>query len=162
LPFCQIEREGHALGFDGASRIDVGITGNGRVLACEAKLGETRSSVKRFNEEFLEQLELSHKGTRLKGNTMAVLDGRFPESVNARESLRARLDDDSSSVVCAEWVLIIRKSVVERWGGSKPVLRNCAVKVAAEEVAEEPGTDFQKIASELIGSETFANDWHLG
>jgi hypothetical protein len=105
------------LGFDGASCVDLvfrvkenlGVPG-------EVKLGETRLTKSRIDEEWLSGCEPSHKGKRWKGNMMSVLERKFSASLQP-DVLKARLDGGEVPLT-KEWFIIARSWVIESWTGA--------------------------------------------
>lgn len=150
-----------ALGFDGASRIDVALVdaARRRCIACEAKLGTTLMAKDRFEERFLEACSTSHKGTRVRGSLPAILERKLP-SVAARTPLKARIDG-ALHVVEPAWLLIVRRGVADGWAArGRPALsRRCSVAVFEDLVTAYGGqAPFNELVRGLLRFDYFA-EW---
>ena len=108
LPYCDIA-------FDGASRIDLVLrVAPDRAIPFEVKLGATRMSKSRIDEEWLCGCEFSHGGKRFSGNVMSILERKFPQGVPL-EDLRVKLKKDVSLKLTDTWFVIVRRAVLETW-----------------------------------------------
>lgn len=105
------------LSFDGASCVDLVLRVQENLgVAFELKLGETRLTKSRIDEEWLPDCESSHQGKRWKGNMMAILERKFPTS-SVPDVLKARLPDREVPLA-NEWFIIARSRVIESWAGT--------------------------------------------
>jgi hypothetical protein len=105
------------IGFDGASCVDLAVLIRpGVAVPFELKLGETRLTKTRVDEEWLPACALSHGGKRFSGNMMAILERKFPASVSAG-ALSARVDGGSAALT-EEWFVVARSSVLKKWTGN--------------------------------------------
>jgi hypothetical protein len=115
------------LSFDGASRIDMLVLlEEGSGIPFEIKLGSTRLSKSRIEDEWLCGCKASHGNTRWSGNMLSILERRFhpvPESTDlyARASFPGRTQSDLVRLT-REWFLIAREHVIEAWmrPGARP------------------------------------------
>lgn len=104
------------LGFDGASCVDLVVRIKENLgVSFELKLGETRLTKSRIEEEWLSGCESSHQGKRWKGNMMSVLERKFPASTRP-DVLKARFDGGEVPLT-QEWFIIARSQVIESWRG---------------------------------------------
>ena len=150
-----------ALGFDGASRIDVALVdpAGSRCIACEAKLGLELMAKRSFEDRFLGACSTSHKGTRVRGSMPAILERKLPASA-ARTPLKARIDG-APHVVEPAWILIVRRGVADGWvARGRPALsRRCAVAVFEDLVTAYGGqAPFNELVRGLLRFDYFA-EW---
>jgi hypothetical protein len=104
--------------FDGAGRIDVAVRMRpGEATAFELKLGTTRLSKTRVDEEWLARCASSHGGRRWAGNMMAILDRRFPKPV--AEELAAEVDGERL-VLTPTWFVVAKRATLAAWQNLPP------------------------------------------
>jgi hypothetical protein len=104
--------------FDGASRIEVAVRLRpGVATAFELKLGTTRLSKTRVDEEWLACCTTSHNDRRWKGNMMAILDRRFGKRVE--DDLAVALDGERY-VLTPTWFLVARRPTLSAWESACP------------------------------------------
>jgi hypothetical protein len=84
-------------------------------MALELKLGATRLTKTRIDDEFLSNCRTSHNGSRLAGNMMAILDRRFGD-LAPEDGLCVELGD-ANVTVAREWFVVTRQTVLNRWVG---------------------------------------------
>ena len=154
---------GESYTFDGLSRIDCLIYESNNGIAMEIKLGITRMTPAEFGKRFLKSSECSaHVPPRIKGNMISVLDGRFSREEFAHCPLTTQINRCQKISVAADWLLLVRKSVWERWAKQPPQFRkHCRVLVFEDFVTAVGGTQiFDDIVQQLVGGE-FALAWNL-
>ncbi len=119
---CKLSRH-HGYIFDGASRVDVVLWIRPNLaVALELKLGATRLTKTRIEDEFLQDCRTSHSDQRIAGNMMAILDRRFGNVASAN-GLSVELENDVVPL-SRDWFVITRQSVLDRWvGADRPVFR---------------------------------------
>lgn len=106
----------HGYIFDGASRVDVVLwIRPDLAVALELKLGATRLTKSRIDDEFLRDCRTSHNGQRIAGNMMAILDRRFGRIAPA-DGLSVDLDD-AAVQLSRDWLVVTRASVLDKWVG---------------------------------------------
>lgn len=105
------------LDFDGESTVDLVFRVHETIgVPFELKLGETRLTKSRIDQEWLSGCKPSHQGMRWKGNMMSILERKFPASTMP-DVLKAQLP--SGEVPLAnEWFIIARSWVIESWTGA--------------------------------------------
>jgi hypothetical protein len=101
--------------FDGASRVDLVVrVATDRGIPFEVKLGATRLSKSRIDQEWLCGCEFSHRRKRFSGNVMSILERKFPQEVPL-EDLRVKLNKDVSLKLTNTWFVIARHAVLKSW-----------------------------------------------
>jgi hypothetical protein len=101
--------------FDGASRVDLAIRiARDRAVPFEVKLGTTRLSKSRIDDEWLCGCGFSHGHTRFRGNMMSILERKFPRSTAAGE-LQVALPPNATLNLTRHWVLIAKEAVLNTW-----------------------------------------------
>lgn len=104
--------------FDGAHKVDlVVLLGRDLGVPFEVKLGGTRMTRRRVDEEWLDRCSLSHGGRRIRGNMMSILERKFPNEL-PQDDLKARLKPDRYVELTEEWFVIARRNVLEGWNGA--------------------------------------------
>lgn len=138
FPECQLAPHGGYL-FDGASRIDVTFWIRPELaVACELKLGKTRLSKSRVNEEFLADCRLTHNRSRLAGNMMAILDRRF-SSLAPVDSLSVVLGDKPVPL-SRDWFVVVQQRVLDRWtGDSRPAFSEHTMCISINTIVDAFG-----------------------
>lgn len=149
------------LGFDGASRVDVGLVAQDgtTVLACEAKLGTTGLSARRFEERFLQECGTSHGETRVRGSMPAILERKLP--VRPRGTKLAATVGEQTCGVERPWVLVVRRPILERWRRkTPPALSSHCTVIAFEALAGAYGdrAAFNDLVEELLAGDYFS-EW---
>jgi hypothetical protein len=141
--------------FDGASRVDLVVPLNAtEALPIEVKLGDTRLSKSRIEDDWLNsrKASVSHKGTAWAGNMMWVLDRLVKDRVT-HKPLKAKLDEVEYSLT-AEWCLIVRKNIKEKWGEkggpNHPDFRHAHIVVFEDLVSEFEQAEFDSIVRDLV------------
>lgn len=113
---CKLARH-HGYIFDGASRIDVVLWIRPNLaVALELKLGTTRLTKTRIDEEFLSDCRTSHNGQRIAGNMMAILDRRFGDIATA-DGLSVELENTYVEL-SRDWFVVTRRCVLDKWTGN--------------------------------------------
>lgn len=162
------------LAFDGASRIDMLLLLEGnRGLPFEIKLGSTRLSKGRIDDEWLRGCEKSHCETRWSGNMMSILERDFPEGTT-REPLYANVRygaraDLQRVMLTPQWFIIARDRVIQSWGrpGARPNFSanvgflSFESIVARHEGAGVPGQEFNALVRNLLKFD-FYKRWIVG
>ncbi len=146
------------LSFDGASCVDLVFRVKENLgIPFELKLGETRLTKSRIDEEWLSGCESSHKGKRWKGNMMSVLERKFPASLPP-DVLRARLDDGELPLT-TEWFIIARSRVIESWtGAAEPDFSPNVHLVSFEAIVERFGgkEPFNEMVRKLLSFDFYS------
>lgn len=141
------------LNFDGAHKIDIAIldTKNKVCIPVEAKLGENRLTAGEFNKRFLSECGTSHKGSRVKGNMISILERNLPNQCKG-SNLTVTYSNATYSIL-NEWYLICRESVLEKWKKSRfPDLSQSNSQVSIESIINAFGGKdvFNKLVRELL------------
>lgn len=156
VPFAKVDGKS----FDGACRVDVVVRLRPDVaFPIELKLGHTRLSKQRFDREWLHSCEPSHGGRRWRGSVMAALDRRFSTpttqelAVSVNQSLRTLTEN---------WLLVVRRAVLDGWRENPPGLQRGMVK-SFEELVEALGgrTALNSVVRDVLGDRDFFADWGL-
>lgn len=128
---AQIEPVG-GRAFDGASRVDVVVRLRpGVAAAFELKLGTTRLSKRRFDNEWFQPCAPSHADRRWSGNVMAVLDRRFENHV--ADELAVRTGGERLQLI-RPWFLVARKAVLQALCNDPPAFGSAVRQLAFEDV----------------------------
>lgn len=108
--------------FDGAHKVDLVVLLNRDLgVPFEVKLGGTRMTRHRVDEEWLDGCSLSHGGRRLRGNMMSILERKLPNELlrdGLKDDLKVRLEPDRCVKLTEEWFVIARRNVLEGWNGA--------------------------------------------
>jgi hypothetical protein len=164
LMFCadaalpKVDASGQVYMCDGEQTVDVLYVGGKDALAIEAKLGETRMGTAEFKRRFCLPCEISrHSDSRLRGSMIAVLDRSLPFSGPYR--INAQIDDAQWTVAVAWW-LVVRQSVLDRWGKRPDFLGSSAHVLALDTLARQYGSrqQFDQMVVRVVGSD-FARGW---
>lgn len=120
--------------FDGACRVDVAVRVRpGAAAAFELKLGATRITKTRVDDEWLQPCTPSHGGRRWKGNVIAVLDRRFEGA--AVETLGIRIGSNAERLeLIRPWCFVARRRILNAWRNSPPSFSSGARLIAFEDV----------------------------
>ena len=154
---------GIQFGLDGEHKLDCLITDGNTGMAIEVKLGIGRLAAETFERRFLKDCCRSNHGdVRLRGNMIALLDGRLGDLSTATALLSARIQGGEAVTIASKWLLVVRESVWSAWkAGRAPALRDANVVVMEELVPLVGGhARFDQIVLELIGSD-FAKAWGM-
>ena len=150
-------------GFDGASKVDVAVqVREDLAVAFELKLGETRLSAGRVNNEWLKPCERSRHGDgRWKGSMMAILDRNFPR-VQPEEELRVELRKEPIALH-EDWFVVVRRRVKETWVTDCPQFRRAKV-LAFEGLVDAFGgrEPFNDLVRDLVACNDYYAEWKLG
>jgi hypothetical protein len=149
-------------GFDKLSQIDCLVEDGQRGIALEIKLGLTRMRGADFEDRFFDDCVWSrHVTPQIKGNMIAILDGRFSQREFAESQLSARIDNRPVHL-SREWLLLLRNEVWLKWAKRCPSFnRPCYVLLFEDFVPSVGGPEeFDRIVRELIGNE-LAVAWGL-
>jgi hypothetical protein len=149
-------------GFDKLSQIDCLVEDGQHGIAVEIKLGLTRMGVADFEDRFFDDCGWSrHVPPQIKGNMIAILDGRFSQRELAGVHLSARIGNRAVPL-SREWLLLLRGTIWQKWAKRSPSFnRPCHVILFEEFVPAVGGPEeFDGIVRELIGNE-FAAAWGL-
>lgn len=112
---CKLARH-HGYIFDGASRVDVVLWIRPTLaVAIELKLGATRLTKTRIDDEFLHDCGTSHNESRIAGNMMAILDRRFG-CIAPADGLSVEIGD-ARVPLSRDWFIVTRQSVLDKWVG---------------------------------------------
>lgn len=135
---CSLSPHGGYI-FDGASRVDVTLwVRPDLAVACELKLGANRLSKTRIDDEFLVTCRLSHQGTRIAGNMMAILDRRFG-TVAPADGLCVMLGAKPIEL-SRSWIVIVQQSTLAKWKkGHSPSFSEYTKCVSMNSVVEKLG-----------------------
>jgi len=137
--------------FDGASRVDVVVMLRADLaVPFELKLGTTRLTRTRIDEEWLPPCQHSHDGKRFKGNMLAILERKFPG--DAKADLQVKLDDRRVSLT-RDWFVVVRERIAEGWrGAARPTFSPQARVLSFEKVVDEFGgpDPFNNLVRELL------------
>jgi hypothetical protein len=147
--------------FDGASRIDVVVRLRpGVATAFELKLGTTRLSKSRVDEEWLACCVPSHNDRRWKGNMMAILERRFSRPVDAE--LAVDLNGERL-VLTPMWFVVARRATLSAWETACPAFSENVRRLAFEQVVESFGgrEPFNTLVAETLAID-FYREWVLG
>jgi hypothetical protein len=152
----------HGYIFDGASRVDVILWIRPDLcIALELKLGATRLTRTRINDEFLDDCRTSHNGRRIAGNMMAILDRRFGHTAPA-DGLEVELYD-TRVPVSRNWFVVTRQSVLDKWVGEERPnlsLNTSCVTISSLVAAFGGQRIFNTFVRELLDVDYF-NEWVL-
>jgi hypothetical protein len=147
-----------SVGFDGASRVDlVVLLKEDLGVPFELKLGETRLTKSRVDEEWLSGCKRSHQNKRFSGNMMSVLERKFPPEV-PKDSLKAKINGRAVTLT-DDWFVIARKRVVESWTGlAKPAFSARVRFMPFESIVGECGgkASFNSMVRELLTIDYFS------
>jgi hypothetical protein len=160
VPLAPIVCSQTTVNFDGLSRIDCVVEDTKQAAAIEVKLGTTRMGSSEFGSRFFSKCQWSdHVPARVKGNMIAVLDGRFIQPELGQAPLKVELEGRSLAVL-QTWFLVLRRDVWRKWEKSTPTFqRPCYVLLFEDFVPAVGGaTEFDEIVRLLVGSE-FAGPW---
>lgn len=156
---CKLARH-NGYTFDGASRVDVVLWIRPNLaVALELKLGATRLTKTRIDDEFLRECRTSHNGTRIAGNMMAILDRRFGKIAPA-DGLNVELGVALVSV-SRHWFVVTRQSVLDRWvGDDRPDFSPSTVCVTIGSLVAAFGgkQPFNDLVRELLSIDYF-DEW---
>lgn len=148
---CRLSPHGE-YAFDGASRVDVILwLRPDSAVACELKLGTSRLTKSRIDDEFLADCRPSHGGQRLAGNMMAILDRRFGSHA-PKEGLAVQIDRQSVPLA-DKWYVIVQPSVLARWtGGAAPAFSSRERCVSVNTIIDAFGgkQPFNDLVGELL------------
>jgi hypothetical protein len=148
------------LNFDGASCVDIFVRVKENLgVPFELKLGETRLTKSRIDEEWLSGCEPSHKGKRWKGNMMSILERKFPASPE-RDGLKA-CPNGVEIPLTQEWFIIARSWIIESWtGAARPDFGPNVHLISFEAIVEKFGgkESFNKMVSNLLNFD-FHSSW---
>lgn len=112
---CKLARH-HGYIFDGASRVDVVLWIRPELaVGLELKLGATRLTKTRIDDEFLLDCRTSHNDQRIEGNMMAILDRRFG-NIAPPDGLPVELEN-SVVPLSRDWFVVTRQSILDKWIG---------------------------------------------
>ena len=163
VPLAPILCDECTVAFDGLSRIDCILEDGKQAVALEVKLGTKLMAATKFAERFFSACDWSnHVPARVKGNMIAVLDGRFVQPQLASEPLVVELAGGDTLPVIQAWFLLLRQEVWKKWEKNTPTFqRPCQILLLEELVPAVGGpTGFDEIVRQLVGSE-FAVSWGL-
>lgn len=123
--------------FDGASRVDVIVRLRPGIAAgFELKLGTTRLTKRRFDDEWLQPCAPSHADRRWRGTVMAVLDRRFGDHV--ADQLVVRADQECLQLI-RPWFLVARKGILRALRNDPPNFGSAVRQLAFEDVVTSFG-----------------------
>jgi hypothetical protein len=146
--------------FDGASRIDIVVLLSENLgVPLEIKLGTTRLSKTRIDEEWLNGCGLSHRDSRIKGNIMSILERRFPDSVPA-DSLMANVCGRPVTLT-DDWFIVARAKVVDAWiGPRRPIFSPKAKLCRFEDIVRSFGgrAPFNTLMKKLLDFDYYS-EW---
>ena len=136
--------------FDGASRVDLIVPLSAiEALPVEVKLGETRLSKKRVDDEWLSGCGTSHHDTAWTGNMMSILDQLIPANT-PDQHLVARVDGADYPLTHA-WCVVVRRRTAAAWDGDgSPAFSRARIVVFENLVAAFQPNEFDDIVRELI------------
>lgn len=144
-------------GFDGAHRVNVTLWIRPNLaVAYELKLGSTRLTKSRIDEELLKDCRLSHNDTRVAGSMMAILDRRFG-SIAPSEGLSVELGDQTVPLARC-WFIIVKRQVLERWTvDARPAFSDHTKYKTINEIVEAFGgrEDFNELVGQLLKFDYF-------
>jgi hypothetical protein len=125
--------------FDGASRVDVIVRLRpGVATAFELKVGTTRVTKTRVDDEWLRPCVPSHADRRWRGNVMAVLERRF-DGVSV-ETLRVRSHTERLALI-QPWFFVARRCVLRAWKHNPPRFSAAVRQIAFEDVVDAFGNE---------------------
>ncbi len=146
--------------FDGASRVDVTLwLRPDCAVACELKLGTSRLTKTRIDDEFLVDCRPSHGGQRLAGNMMAILDRRFGSHAPT-QGLAVQIAQRSVPLA-DDWYVIVQPSVLKRWTvEAAPAFSNRTRCVSINAIVDAFGgkEPFNELVGELLDVD-FYDTW---
>ncbi len=148
------------IGFDGASRVDmIFLLSAEQAIPFEIKLGTTRLSKTRIDEEWLNGCEFSHGNRRFKGNMMSILEREFPAAV-ALGDLKVELPQNHQVTLTQEWFLIARQKTINSWkGDGRPAFSDRVRFLAFESIVQAYGGQqrFNDLVWEMLNFDFFKN-----
>jgi hypothetical protein len=149
------------IAFDGASRVDLVVRlAMDRAAPFEVKLGTTRLTRSRIDEEWLCGCGFSHGRTRFRGNMMSILDRRFPPGVPL-DDLRVKLGKDQSLKLTPTWFVIVKDCVLKTWNGeNRPAFSDRVKLVSMESIVECYGgkSRFNSLVREVLAIDYY-EEW---
>ncbi len=152
--------------FDGASRVDVLVRlRKGHAVAFELKLGTTRLSRSRIDEEWLRTCVPTHDNQRWGGNMMAILDRRFSESVP--DELFATIETGKGRsrerlLLSRFWFVVTRDEILSQWHTSSPSFSEFVRYCSFEDVVNRFGSqaEFNSLVHEMLNFD-YHSVWKL-
>ena len=138
--------------FDGASCVDTVVSvAPGLATAFELKLGTTRLTKTRVDDEWLAECTPSHGGSRWSGNMMAILERRFKDT-KPEGDLRVKVNNEHVFALTRTWYVVARRSVLDSWRTSSPKFSGQVQFLAFEDVVEAFGGKpaFNELVGELL------------
>jgi len=138
--------------FDGASRVGTVVSvAPGLATAFELKLGTTRLTKTRVDDEWLAECTPSHGGSRWSGNMMAILERRFKGTKPERD-LCVKVNNEQVYALTRSWYVVARRSVLDSWRTSSPKFSGQVQLLAFEDVVEAFGGKpaFNELVGELL------------
>ena len=157
VPFAQVDGKS----FDGACRVDVVVRLRPDLaFPIELKLGHTRLSKQRFDREWLQFCKPSHGGRRWRGSVMAALDRRFSTPTTQELAMRV---NQSVCMLTENWLLVVRRAVLDGWRENPPGLSQRGMVKSFEELVEALGgrTALNSVVRDVLGDRDFFADWGL-
>ena len=152
------------IGFDGASRVDLVVRlSKDEGTPFEIKLGATRLSKTRIDEEWLSGCDFSHGGKRFRGNMMSILERKFPKGV-LLDDLRIEIAEKAPLKLTPTWFVIAKNSVLRSWRGKdRPAFSNRVRLLPFEDIVDRYGGKkrFNKVVEELLSFDYY-DQWVKG
>jgi hypothetical protein len=139
--------------FDGAHKLDIAIFNGTQFfcIPCEAKLGKNRLGKRQFDNRFLIPCSTSHKGSRIAGSMIAILERKLPDAcLNAPIFVS---HDGRDYEVALPWILIARKAILDSWQKcGPPSFSPACIHVSFEAIVEALGgkTQFNSLVGDLL------------
>jgi hypothetical protein len=126
--------------FDGASRVDLVVRTSAQDgTPFEVKLGTTRLTKSRIDNEWLSGCGFSHHGERLCGNMMSILERKFPDELSSAD-LQVKPPDTLPLRLTRTWFLIARDTVLKKWQGTgRPAFSNRVRFLSFESIVDRFG-----------------------
>lgn len=124
---------------------------SGTRIAIELKLGRDRLGTTEFARRFIHPCGVSHGGTRVTGSMVSILDGRLQSDLERTEL--AVMHDGQRYRVTRDWILVMRRFVLNRWAiKGRPSLSVHCRELAIEDLVMAFGEpdEFNRTISELI------------
>jgi hypothetical protein len=158
VPLAPLITEISTFRLDGAQKLDGLISNGAKGIAIEVKLGRKGLTAKSMLRHLKDCCASTHKDRRIKGNIIALLDGRFAGLPQPPIPFKS----EGGVTLASQWLLVVRESVYESWRRTGwPQMRHAHV-IIFEDLAQLIGgaRQFDDMVKELIGGD-FAEAWEI-
>jgi hypothetical protein len=153
----------NGINFDGASRVDVLVLLTAeKALPIEVKLGKTRLSKTRIDDNWLRVCGRSHDNARYTGNMMSILERKFPLGPH-EDRLMAEVPGGNPVTLMKKWILIAPGEVVDEWKrpNGMPAFENASLLSFEDLVKVHGGREpFNRLVEKILPTDPYA-EWGL-